>query len=254
MRSVLVSAVRPAVAGALLCALAACEADSPRPPVVVVTPEPIRVVYLTSAFSGFETDMWVPIPIPLSQRGKLDISVDWTASDTWMYVYLGTQVCDYAQLSTKQCPFLIASETKDPKPRLLLTGNLEVGQYYLYLYNVPRDPRAGIGSDNTEAVSIQVGLTVGAEDARAPGAVQMGSPTVVGTKDPKPRVLLTQNLDPGTYYLVLYNVPRDPRTGTGSDNTEAVAIQVGLTVGAEDARATGAVQLGNPRVVATKHP
>ena len=184
MRSVLGSAVRPAVAGALLCALAACEADSPRPPVVVVTPEPIRVVYLTSAFSGFETDMWVPIPIPLSQRGKLDISVDWTAPDTWMYVYLGSQVCDYAQLSTRQCPFLIASETKDPKPRLLLTGNLEVGQYYLYLYNVPRDPRAGIGSDNTEAVSIVVGLTVGAEGQRSTEVIRLGRPTFLAPPRP----------------------------------------------------------------------
>ena len=95
MRSVLGSAVRPAVVGALACALAACSEDSPRPPVVVVTPVPVRVVYVTSAFSGFETDMWIPIEIPLPERGKLDISVDWTAPDTWMYVYLGTEMCDY---------------------------------------------------------------------------------------------------------------------------------------------------------------
>jgi hypothetical protein len=101
-----------------------------------------------------------------------------------MYVYLGTQVCDYAQLSTKQCPFLIASETKDPKPRLLLTGNLEVGQYYLYLYNVPRDPRAGIGSDNTEAVSIVVGLTVGAEGQHSTEVIRLGRPTFLAAPRP----------------------------------------------------------------------
>ena len=33
------------------------------------------------------------------------------------------------------------------------------------------------------------------------------------TQDPKPRVLYTDTLEPGTYYLVLYNVPRDPRDG-----------------------------------------
>lgn len=178
-------AVGVAVAIAAVSSLPGCGGDSsPRPPVVVITPEPVRAVYLTSSFSGFQTDTWVPIEIPLAQRGKLDISVDWTVPDTWMYVYLANQLCDFAQLSTKKCPFLIASETKDPKPRLLLTGNLEVGKYYLYLYNVPRDPRTGIGSDNTEAVAILVGLTVGAEGQRSPDVIRLGRPTVLARPRP----------------------------------------------------------------------
>jgi hypothetical protein len=64
------------------------------------------------------------------------------------------------------------------------------------------------------------------------------------TKDPKPRVLLTKTLDPGTYYLVLYNVPRDPLTGNGSDNTEAVSLQLGLTVNPGDLRVPGGVSIG----------
>jgi hypothetical protein len=184
MGSVLGSAVRPAVVGALALALAACSEDSPRPPVVVVTPAPVRGVIAQTSFSGFQTDIWIAIDLILSQRGKLDMTVDWTVADTWMYVYFGNQKCDYAQLSSGKCPFLISSETKDPKPRVLLTQNLDPGTYYLVLYNVPRDPRTGTGSDNTEAVAIQVGLTVGAEDARAAGAVLLGNPTVVGTKHP----------------------------------------------------------------------
>jgi hypothetical protein len=148
MRSVLSRACGPAVAGTLLCALAGCGGDSAR-------------------------------PLVLSQRGKLDITVDWTSPDTWMYVYFGGQKCDYNQLAGQTCPFILSSETKDPKPRVLYTDNLDPGTYYLFLYNVPKNPRLGIGSDNTEAVSIQVGLTVGAEGRRPPDVVHLGRPTVV---------------------------------------------------------------------------
>ena len=62
-------------------------------------------------------------------------------------------------------------------------------------------------------------------------------------------MLYTDELEPGTYYLVLYNVPRDPPTGIGSDNTESVSIQLGLTVSASGERSTDAVRLGRPTVV-----
>ena len=58
------------------------------------------------------------------------------------------------------CPFLISSETKEPKPRTLVTSSLEPKSYYLYLYNVPKNNRLVIGSDNTEAVTLTLGLTV----------------------------------------------------------------------------------------------
>ena len=44
-------------------------------------------------------------------------------------------------------------------------------------------------------------------------------------------------------------VPRNPRTGIGSDNTEAVSIQLGLTVKASGERSTDAIHLGRPIVV-----
>jgi len=178
MRSVLQSAVRPAVAGTLLCALAGCGGDSVRPPVVVVTPVPVRGIIAQTSFSGFDSGVWVGIDIGLSQRGKVDITVDWTFTDTWMYVYFGAQSCGYPELAGGKCAYLLSSETKDPKPRVLYTDNLDAGTYHLYLYNVPHDPRTHTGSDNTETVSLQVGLTVGAE-GRAPGTVRLGRPTVL---------------------------------------------------------------------------
>jgi hypothetical protein len=170
---------------ALAAALTGCGGDdAPRPPVVVVTPAPVRGVISQTSFSGFESDVWVSLPFTLSQRGVLDVTVDWTSPDTWMYVYFGRQGCTYFELAGRTCPFLISSETQAPKPRVLVTEALDPGTYYLVLYNVPRDPRTGIGSDNTESVSIQLGLTVSASGQRSTGAVRLGQPTVL----PAPRL------------------------------------------------------------------
>ena len=179
MRSSFESTVRIAAAGALLVALAACGGDSVRPPVVVVTPAPVRGVIAQSSFSGFQTDIWISIELILSQRGVLDITVDWTSPSTWMYVYFGRTDCSYAQLAGQTCPFILSSETKNPKPRVLFTETLEPGSYYLVLYNVPRDPRTGVGSDATESVSLQIGLTVSASGERSTDAVHLGRPIVV---------------------------------------------------------------------------
>ncbi len=172
------SFVRVAPAGALLLALAGCGGDSPAPPLVVITPEPVRGVLYGGSYSQ-ANDEWLQFPMDLSQRGTLDITVDWTYADTWMYVYFGRTNCEYSELADRTCPFLLASETKNPKPRILYTEMLDPGTYYLYLYNVPRDPRKDIGSDNTEAVAVQVGLTVTASGERSMDAVHLGRPVVV---------------------------------------------------------------------------
>jgi hypothetical protein len=184
MRSGFDSAVRIAAAGALLSALAGCGGDSPRPPVIVVTPEPVRGVIAETGLSGFQTGVWISIDLLLSQKGKLDITVDWTSADTWMYVYFGRTKCDYALLSGGTCPFILSSETKNPKPRVLYTEELDPGTYYLVLYNVPYDRRTGIGSDNTESIWIQLGLTVGPSGQRSTDAVHLGRPIVVPPPQP----------------------------------------------------------------------
>jgi hypothetical protein len=165
---------------ALLVLLVGCTTEEPAPPIVVTTPQPVRGIIAQTSFQGFATDIWVQIPVEISGRGKLDITVNWTSPDTWMYVYFGDTACNYAQLAGRTCPFLISSETKDPKPRVLYTDLLDPKTYYLVLYNVPRDPRKGIGSDNTEAVSVQLGLTVGFREGSEEGTpVHLGRPAVV---------------------------------------------------------------------------
>jgi hypothetical protein len=167
---------------ALVLTATACDREEgDPPPIVVVTPEPVRGVIAQTAFSGFQAGLWVSIEVLVANRGRLDITTDWTVEGTWMYVYLGSTPCDYPALSTGSCPFLIESETKDPKPRVLYSDILDAGSYYLFLYNVPFDPVSGIGSDNTEAVSIQLGLTVGFEPL-ADGEeepVRLGRPLLV---------------------------------------------------------------------------
>jgi hypothetical protein len=170
-----------ALAAVLLAPLPGCDRDTDAPPpIVVVTPEPVRGVIAATSFSGFQTDTWVGIEVLVSTRGQLDISVDWTSDETWMYVYLGTEQCGFVELQGGTCPFFIASETKEPKPRVLLTDILDPATYYLYLYNVPRVPGTDIGSDVTEAVALELGLTVGFElqdDGEKP--VRLGRPQVL---------------------------------------------------------------------------
>lgn len=180
MKSGVGTVVRLCAAGALVVGLAGCGGDDTvRPPVVVVTPEPVRAILAQTSFAGFQTDLWVSIELILSQRGVLDITVDWTFPSTWMYVYLGNTNCTYAQISGNTCPFFLTSETKDPKPRVLVTNRLDPGTYYLVLYNVPRDPLTGNGSDNTESVALQLGLTVYPGDQRVPGGVAIGRTQVL---------------------------------------------------------------------------
>jgi len=171
--------VRRSLLVALVLALGACGGDSARPPVVVITPEPVRAILASTSFSGFQSGIWVSLELILSQKGVLDITVDWTTPSTWMYVYLGKTNCTYAQLSGRTCPFFLSSETKDPKPRVLYTDSLDPGTYYLVLYNVVRDPLTGNGSDNTESVSLQLGLTVYPFTNRAPGAVSIAGTRIV---------------------------------------------------------------------------
>jgi len=175
-------ALPPLLAMAFVGLAIGCHDDTPTRPVsvVVTTPAPVRGVIAQTSFSGFGTDVWLSIPLQLSQKGVLDITVNWTVPSTWMYVDFGDENCLYDDLANKTCPFLIKSENKDPKPRVLNTGVLEPATYYIFLYNVPYNVHTGIGSNNTEAVSVQVGLTVGGSTQRVEGPVRLGQPVVVG--------------------------------------------------------------------------
>ncbi len=167
----------------LLLPFAGCDSDtSVRPPMTVVTtqaPQPVHA-WLTdppATIGGFESDTWIALPIPLSVRGVMDIRVDWTFPNSWIYVYFGDKSCEYVQLAARTCPFLLSSETQSPKPRVLTTGLLEPGTYYLVFHNVLLNRRTGVGSENTETLQVQLGVTIPPSAARQ--AVAVGTPVLL---------------------------------------------------------------------------
>ena len=168
---------------ALLAPLPACDrGDDVTPPIIIQTPEPTRGVVVSASFENFESGAWFQIPIDLQaqQPGALDITVDWTHEESWMFVYFGARECTFNELASQTCPFLIASETKDPKPRVLFTDRLEPATYYVTLYNVPRVPGTDVGSDITEAAALQVGLTVFPEGTSGDDdPVRLGRPRIL---------------------------------------------------------------------------
>lgn len=175
-----------AVATALLAPLPACDrGDEVTPPIIIQTPEPVRGVIIQQSFSDFHTDTWFQIPIDIQsyEPGVLDITIDWTSDESWIFVYFGDRECTFDELDLQTCPFLIVSETKRPKPRILITDLLQPATYYVFLYNVPRVPGTDIGSDFKESVSLQLGLTVGFDQSSKDGPpVQIGEPVVLSSQ------------------------------------------------------------------------
>ncbi len=169
-----------AAALALLLPFAACSRDFEPPfPVVQVTPlTSAHALYASGSKQDFHSGEYMMYPIELTVAGVFDITVDWTFPSSWIYVYFGETRCGYDELAQGTCPFLISSATTTPKPRTLVTEKLAAGQYYLVLYNVPWDVRTRTGTDNTETVVFQIGLTVTSESGeRVP--VRLGQPIVL---------------------------------------------------------------------------
>ena len=70
---------------ALLAPLPACDRnDEAPPPIIIVTPQPVRGVIAQTSFSGYFTGIWVGIEVQVQNKGRVDITVDWTEDETWM--------------------------------------------------------------------------------------------------------------------------------------------------------------------------
>ncbi len=154
----------PVVVVGSVLGLPGCNKSTAPTAVATPTPAPVRGVLGTISFDRFDTDIYVGVPLPLSQGGILDVTVDWTFQNSWIYVYIAKGTCTYEQLAKKLCPYIVSSETQFPKPRVVVTPPIAPGTYTLVIYNVPatkENKKLGIGSENVEAVSFQIGLTVG---------------------------------------------------------------------------------------------
>ncbi len=172
------SGLRVVAAMAMALPFVACDSDTVLPPMTVVTPPPpTRVVLIQTSYTDFKPGEWLAYPVPLTVAGTLDITVEWTFPESWIYVYFGDTSCSYEEIDSGTCPYLISSETTTPKPRVLNTDTLQPGTYYLVLYNVPWDPKTQTGGFAEEAIQITVGVTVASADVSQP--VALGQPLVI---------------------------------------------------------------------------
>jgi hypothetical protein len=144
---------------AALLVLMACSNDAPIPAAPSTPATSVRAVIASTSFTDFPPDIYLAIPIPLTQGGVLDFTVNWTHPETYMIVSFGDRACTFTELNTHTCPFLITTQGSD-KPRVIVTQNVAVGTYVLVLYSQPYSKKTGIGTDQLEAVSLQIGLTV----------------------------------------------------------------------------------------------
>lgn len=148
-----------AVGTAVLLVLTACNNDATIPNAVATPATSVRAVIASTSFTDFPPDIYQSIPIPLSQPGVLDFTVNWTFPETYMIVSFGNRECTFTELNTHTCPFIIATQGSD-KPRVVITPNMPVGNYFLVIYSQPYSKKTGVGTDRLEAVSVQIGLTV----------------------------------------------------------------------------------------------
>jgi hypothetical protein len=152
-------------------------------PTPIPTPQTsVRGIVASTSFTDFPTDVYLGIPIPLEQPGALDFTVDWTFPDTYMEVAFGSKPCTFQELNARTCPFDVKSQGTTPKPRFLVTPPVRVGTYFLYLYSKPWTKKDGLGSENVEAVALQIGLTVGPTVTPASAQIapiRLGAPVVL---------------------------------------------------------------------------
>jgi hypothetical protein len=152
-------AVAAALAGALT--FGSCKDDKPNcntnptgPGCTVTTTLPAQTRTIIS--TGSCTEVGVNIlcffpPFTTTQRGDLDVTVDWTFADDRIQVMVSTGSCTLDQVNGNQCTYIVTSPAATtPKPRVLTAKGVAAGTYQLYVGN--RGP-------NIESLSTQIGLT-----------------------------------------------------------------------------------------------
>src|SRR5260221_1461167 len=108
--------------GGLVLGIPACKKSTAPSPVAAPTPAPVPVrgVLAQFSFAQFASGLYVGIPLPLTQGGILDATLDWTFPNSWMYVYIANGTCTYEQLPGKTCPYIVSSQLQFPKHRVAI--------------------------------------------------------------------------------------------------------------------------------------
>jgi hypothetical protein len=154
-------ATRKAAAAALAAVFAlACGGGGSSTPAAATTPQPtptpapVRSVIQSLNCSDIGVDVLCFFtPFTTTQRGDLDVTVDWTFPEDSIQVFVSSGTCTLEQINSSQCNFVASTAASTaPKPRLVTARGVAAGTYQVYVGN--RGPK-------TESISIQVGLTTG---------------------------------------------------------------------------------------------
>ena len=129
-------------------------------PLPTPTPPPPKVV-LQSSYA-IELNYVYAEEFSISGAGTVDLTVDYTYSDSQIVIWLAKTPCSFEQLAADQCQF-VASSFAGPKPRKVSATGLAAGRYELIIWNAgPHD----------EGVSYQAVFTQ-TSTAAAPGVTAL---------------------------------------------------------------------------------
>ena len=92
-------------------------------------------------------------PFTTSQKGDLEVTVDWTFAEDSIQLLVSTGSCTLDQVNGNQCTYIASTPASTvPKPRVVTAKAVAPGTY---------QPIVGNRGPKTEAVSIQIILTTG---------------------------------------------------------------------------------------------
>jgi len=102
---------------------------------------------------GIDAKTLVYTDFSVPEKGRLDMSLDWTNASSPMGLYLvPANTCSLDEFNKRTCNFVVQSEPPGSKPRRVSAPNLAAGNYRWIIGNF---------SDAQESVSIQIVLSTG---------------------------------------------------------------------------------------------
>jgi hypothetical protein len=152
-------------AAVLIAGLGACGGGSSSPTVAAPapTPTPCTQTTLIQDGGGIDPKMIVYDDFSVPDSGRLDMTLDWTFSDSPMGLYLvpANTCTTIDQFNARSCNFIVRSEPGGAKPRKVSAPNLAAGNYRWLIGNF---------ADVAESVAFNVVLSKGSCPALAGGA------------------------------------------------------------------------------------
>jgi len=140
--------------------------------VPIVQTNPCKQSTLSTDSGGIDAKTLVYTDFSVPEKGRLDLSLDWTTASSPMGLYLvPANTCTTVdEFNKRTCNFIVQSDPPGSKPRKVSAQNLAAGNYRWIVANF---------SDAQESVSLQIVLSTGdgcpAFGSAAPAGLAQGS-------------------------------------------------------------------------------